>query len=374
MEIITGENEIIKNEINEILYVLEHGKIKEKLSVLSSLKALLEVSKYIDNNFLDFDHKILSQSYLLEQYEQSMNINCNKFINNFCENKGFHQDYLKKILYVVGEELKKVNDDFIVDKKTYLETDECFDIIYEYFKLYGYQDLFKEFVSSKRIFEIPNVIKKDSGLITYNTINGKCLMFLESFDKTIKAMLSVVHEFGHIIDFETIKNKCGANDKLKLNTLSIYNESISKLHEKEFLHFLISNNILEVEAKDLLLDYYYLDYDTIFSLYALTFLPDNLLVREKYMQIPKERMFSYFPSELLEVHDYPCELNPDLSDNINYGYGAIVSEFLREKQEITGDFYNYYRAKLFDPNFLIENDLSTLEFEKIYSKKLDKIK
>lgn len=373
MKILVGEKEKIYQEINELLYAIEHGNIKEKMSALSSLEAISEIVKYIDTSFFNFDHKIIQQPYLLHHYQQNVNNTFNKFTSNFCKNKIFHQDYLKKILSVIGTELSKVDGSYVVNKHTHLTENESLDIITEYLKQYNYHDLFKDFVNNRRIFELPEQLIDYHGLVYYSLISNNCFMFLSDFDITVKSMLTLMHEFGHVIDYEIIKKKYGLNDKLKFNMQSVYNESISKLHEKEFLHFLIDNDVCKEEAKDLLIDYYYLDYDTIFSLYILTYLPDYLLIKEKYKQLSKSKLFSYLPSKLRISENNLYQLNPDLSDNINYGYGAIISEFLHSNNELTEGFYNYYRAKLFDPEFLIQNDLSALKFQKIYSKKIDKL-
>lgn len=376
IKIITGDKKLLYKEVNNTLYYIEHGTEKEKISGLLSLEGLLQVGLMIDKNILNFDTRIVNQPYLNNTYIMYNNTNYKKFKTNFIDNKEFHNDYLKQILYVIGKELSQININYRSNKTTYLKEEECYEIINDFLKSINKKEIFDNLIINNQIFTLPEEFSTidnidNDGFVVFNICANDAYIILKKFDNTVKSMFTLMHELGHIIDFETIKNKYSLNDKNKLNMVSIYNEVMSKQYEKKFLNYLIDNNILKNEAIDILIDYYWYDYDMCYSIYILSLLKDNFLLREKYKKVSKEELLLLVKNELLINENGIDGLNLSISENTNYGYGAIVSEFLDEK--LINIFYDNYRAKLFDKNFFINNDLNAEKFKKIYTKKLEKL-
>ncbi len=372
MEIFSTDTTIFHKEIKELLYILEHEKTMEKIAALSSMEAMLLLGTQLDETILNFDKKVFGNRALMEKYQQYMNANYKKFINNFYENKEFHQAYLCEILKIIGEDLQELGEEYRTYNTTYLKEDECIDIITSYLKSIKKENLFYEMIEEKRIFELKRNLDGYNGETVTIINNGDSFIFLKGFDKTIFSLTTLSHELGHIDDFKTIYQKYGIKDSHNLNLLSIYNETISKKYEKDFLYYLVDNNIYKEEAIDILINLYWNDYDVILSTYILSYLPKRLLERDKYQHLTAEEITKYLPEGQKEIGEYVDSLNSTLQDDINYAYGAIISEYLDSNNKDT--LYSGYRHKLFNPNFIVENKLLPEDFSKIYQKKLNKLK
>lgn len=372
MNIIATDTSVFKEDIKELLYIIENKNLKEQLVALSSLETILIPAARLDASILNFDFKILKQKkHLMEIYEEKRASATKKYINNFYENIRCHQDYLSEILIIIGNHLQEIDTDYRTYKTSYLKNEVLFDILKSYLKSINKEEILNKMIEEKRIFEIKELEGYNGEAI--NIINNKHnYIFLEKFDNTIFSLTTLVHELGHIIDFEKQNNIYGIKDINNLGLLSIYNEVISKKYEKDFLHYLIENNLYKKEAIDILIDLYWNDYDNMFSTYILSFLPKKIIEKEKYRDLAKKEIIKFIPENMYPTIEYIENLDFSFDDVINYSYGAIISECLTQKN--IDIFYEGYRHKLFDPHFILENDCLPENFEKIYQKKLNILK
>lgn len=372
MNIVTDDYGKLKEEINNLLYIIEHKKLKDQMAALASIEGIMALLENFDKSIFDFDISILEKPYLLTSYAQKMSSNYKNFKKNFIQNKEFHQKYLKDILTVIDENLGQIDDTYRSMKTTYLTDCECYDIMLEYARSVNKYDLFKELVKNKRIFELDNNdLYNGEALNIMNNENS--FIFLNNFSNDVMSMTTLIHEFGHIDDFNIANKKYSINEINNQNLMSVYNEVNSKYHEKKFLHYLIDNNILKDEAIDTIIDLYWKDYDEILATYILSLLPDKVIFNEKYVNMDGEKIKELLPKKFPCSGDIIESLELDLQEDVNYCYGAIVSEFLDTKEE-REKFYNNYRGKYFDERYLINNEFTKDNFAKIYSKKLYKIR
>ena len=178
MNITTKDTSRIHEEVDKLLYIIEHKKRKDQMAAMASLEGILLLGAHLDRTILDFDNKIFGKPTLLNQYAKQTSKYYNSFIENFHDNKSFHQRYLKDILNIIGKALEEVGEDYRSFDYSYLSEEECLDIMSSYLKSIKKDDLLTELIEEKRILHLKN-LDGNNGEAVHIINNGKGFIFLK---------------------------------------------------------------------------------------------------------------------------------------------------------------------------------------------------
>lgn len=147
----------------------------------------------------------------------------------------------------------------LTSKSTTISEKELLTILYLYYSKEDPKslDLFKFIIVKGNIL----LYKEDdtSGYALYGNgiVTDKIALNKEQeIGYTLNDALAIVHEIEHIKFLSTTGQNSTEKEKYKNNSYNIYNELNTNIIEKRFIQFLINNNILEDQAKILLIQQY----------------------------------------------------------------------------------------------------------------------
>ena len=129
----------------------------------------------------------------------------------------------------------------------------------------------------------------------YNPITKDSDIVVDRMEYDIFTMCSLTHEFGHIYDMNHFSKgiECYNN-----HTFQTFNdEAVSKTFERLFLDYLIENNVLKEEARDILFDIYDGNYQFILTSYIISLIPDKYIIDGSYTNLSPTKVY-----KLVERH------------------------------------------------------------------------
>ena len=302
------------------------------------------------------------------------------FRKKFVFYKSFHELYIGDILEMTERDCKQMKlIHSSIEERTFSRKD-FFDVLFLYLKEINQEKLFKRLYRKNCIYPVTD--KDESGYTLYNPLTKDIDLFISGFRYDVYHMQVLLHELGHAYDLAHFKGT--AKNFNEFFYLSSYTELYSLLLERNFLHFLLKNNIKETEAKYQLIRYESISRTILLGCYAMSVLKEETLLKEDapnfIKEIPIEEVTPYFKNkkDIKKVIHTLQELS--LSEIYNYTYGDILSLFFCEEMEKSGlsnELINAFlnrKRPLFSEEFFYENDFTAEKYAKIYKKEIQLVK
>ena len=379
MNIITGDLQVIEQECESLKNeLIKQNNQTRQIALISTLDILSELYTDITGSKSKTIEKYKKNTYLYNEVMKKQRIQANQFTNNFIENKEFHNLFINDLLYNTNSRLDSLSS---IEANTFFSEKEMYDIMMEYLSTKGMEKYLDDLIKEKRIF-YGSSSEFYAGYMAFNVPHKIPHILIDKELNSVGKMTSIVHEVGHIHDFlelfKIVDLKMVNNYYMK----SIYSEVISKQNEKDFITFLLKNNIATQDAC-CMLDDYYLDINShAGNLLILTGLEDNLLRREKYRnldvydiidKIVGNSSITYIDEDLFEPN------NLDIFRSLTYGYsGMIATYFEGLKQENMDKYECHYekflksRAEMFNVRNLLSFIEDCEEASNVFTRQMDR--
>ncbi len=347
MELFSKNYDTLNEEIKKLLEEFNHHHNYQETSyIFLLLYTMIFFNNYNEKEKINYTHKLSKNYHHFQNKLESQNKRQKYFLKDFINNKEFYQKFL--YLFLDNEkEIYMPADDYLYDDNFLTETD-MYEIAIDFLKNYHPTaiNLFNELISNKRLYLLDKDNQYDcQGISIYNFLYKSYFVFIAN-DNDINSLISIMHELGHIIDDINIPINTPNKEIYDYHFKSTYIEVISSMYEKEFIDFLIKENINPKVASLYLTNYYQTMYDDFECLNLLSYLPNSLLQNEKYKTKDKFKI----TEALLENPDIYFEqsefLNPnilDLKTHLNYGYGKFFATYFSSlRKESYSDFQSQF--------------------------------
>lgn len=366
MNLYTGDLDVIKNEIKSLELELRTEKDRDRIvGIVSTIELLIElyndVSKKTPKSLKLYkitNRKKVKISDEIQKKESE------SYIKNFIDNKSFHGLFVNDLYYDMSKKEEELLFSFIEDVK--LSYKEMYDIMMGYLSEEGLTTPFNELLKNKRIFKGLNAEIGYAGYAAHNTINNTSCILVVDEDSSISTMTTMIHELGHVIDFTNLNNTQGFTTANDYYLKSIYNEVFSMLMEKDFLSYLLRNNIYSEDACSLTEEYYYNVIESLKKLLVLSSLDDKLLIGNSYIDLKSNELMANVRKNNKDIvlHEdiIPSEL--DIHNDLVYGYGGILATYYNYLKGSDPDKYNFYRKRFLENR---ANSFNIKEFSRMFS-------
>lgn len=366
MNLYTGDLDVIKNEIKSLELELKTEKDRDRIvGIVSTIELLIELYNDVNKKtpkslklYKITNRKKVKISDKIQKKESE------SYIKNFIDNKSFHGLFVNDLYYDMSKKEEELLFSFIEDVK--LSYKEMYDIMMGYLSEEGLTTPFNELLKNKRIFKGLNAEMGYAGYAAHNTINNTSCILVVDDDSSISTMTTMIHELGHVIDFTNLNNTQGFTTANDYYLKSIYNEVFSMLMEKDFLSYLLRNNIYSEDACSLTEDYYYNIIESLKNLLVLSSLDDKLLVGDAYIDLKSNELMANVRKNNKDIvlHEdiIPSEL--DIHNDLVYGYGGILATYYNYLKEKDPDKYNFYKERFLENR---ANSFNIKEFSRMFS-------
>lgn len=366
MNLYTGNLDVIKNEIKSLELELKTEKDRDRIvGIVSTIELLIELYNDVNKKtpkslklYKITNRKKVKISDKIQKKESE------SYIKNFIDNKSFHGLFVNDLYYDMSKKEEELLFSFIEDVK--LSYKEMYDIMMGYLSEEGLTTPFNELLKNKRIFKGLNAEMGYAGYAAHNTINNTSCILVVDDDSSISTMTTMIHELGHVIDFTNLNNTQGFTTANDYYLKSIYNEVFSMLMEKDFLSYLLRNNIYSEDACSLTEDYYYNIIESLKNLLVLSSLDDKLLVGDAYIDLKSNELMANVRKNNKDIvlHEdiIPSEL--DIHNDLVYGYGGILATYYNYLKEKDPDKYNFYKERFLENR---ANSFNIKEFSRMFS-------
>ena len=366
MNLYTGDLDVIKNEIKSLELELKTEKDRDRIvGIVSTIELLIELYNDVNKKtpkslklYKITNRKKVKISDKIQKKESE------SYIKNFIDNKSFHGLFVNDLYYDMSKKEEELLFSFIEDVK--LSYKEMYDIMMGYLSEEGLTTPFNELLKNKRIFKGLNAEMGYAGYAAHNTINNTSCILVVDDDSSISTMTTMIHELGHVIDFTNLNNTQGFTTANDYYLKSIYNEVFSMLMEKDFLSYLLRNNIYSEDACSLTEDYYYNIIESLKKLLVLSSLDDKLLVGDAYIDLKSNELMANVRKNNKDIvlHEdiIPSEL--DIHNDLVYGYGGILATYYNYLKEKDPDKYNFYKKRFLENR---ANSFNIKEFSRMFS-------
>lgn len=364
MNLYTGDLGVIKKEIKNLELELRTEKDRDRIvGIVSTIELLIEL--YNDVSSKTPKSMKLYKKTNREKVKISDEIqkkDSESYIKNFIDNKSFHGMFVNDLYYNMSrreEELFSISEDVKLSYK------EMYDIMMGYLSEEGLADSFNKLLKEKRIFKGLNDEFGYAGYAAHNTINNTSCILVVDEDSSISTMTTMIHELGHVIDFTNLNNTQGFTTANDYYLKSIYNEVFSMLMEKDFLSYLLRNNIYSEDACSLTEEYYYNVIESLKKLLVLSSLDDKLLIGNSYIDLKSDELMANVRKNNKDIvlHEdiIPSEL--DIHNDLVYGYGGILATYYNYLKEKDPDKYDFYRERFLENR---ANSFNVGEFSEMF--------
>ena len=366
MNLYTGDLDVIKNEIKSLELELKTEKDRDRIvGIVSTIELLIELYNDVNKKtpkslklYKITNRKKVKISDKIQKKESE------SYIKNFIDNKSFHGLFVNDLYYDMSKKEEELLFSFIEDVK--LSYKEMYDIMMGYLSEEGLTTPFNELLKNKRIFKGLNAEMGYAGYAAHNTINNTSCILVVDDDSSISTMTTMIHELGHVIDFTNLNNTQGFTTANDYYLKSIYNVVFSMLIEKDFLSYLLRNNIYSEDACSLTEDYYYNIIESLKNLLVLSSLDDKLLVGDAYIDLKSNELMANVRKNNKDIvlHEdiIPSEL--DIHNDLVYGYGGILATYYNYLKEKDPDKYNFYKERFLENR---ANSFNIKEFSRMFS-------
>ena len=301
----------------------------------------------------------------------------NNLIENFIKYQDFHLDYFESTIQS-SIELDKMYDE--ERKYNKLTEKEFHKIFIEFLESLGLSNLYERYLKDNKIHDVKINEEEYSGATLYNPLTKDMDIFINNFSYDIRTMFILAHEFGHVYDLERFDgNSC---DYEKYMYESLYGETISKLFERLFLHYLINNNIYKEDAQKKLIELELINIDYMKSSLMLCLIDEDYLEDDYYKQdnrkeIVENCLYDFYDE--IPIFEYLVGIrNLDIKNDLTYSYGNILSLtlnniFENNNKKLLDEFMSIRTSK-FNPKFINKHKITPERYNKEYKKELELLK
>ena len=362
----------LREEVNAGIELLFQVEDKEKEEAL--IDYIRELDTIVNNNsfFVSIKPKFsrlkkLMLDFIDEYAEEMDDSNDNSFseeetieeddsvkegyIDNFITNKKYHQDLFGDLFTIIPHALEVYDNE---QNSCPFHEDEFMDILEFFMRKLGLFKIFDKFYSEKRIFTARRLIDDCDGQYVCRELSDDAFVFIKNFKYDLDSMKCLIHEFGHVYDFDHFSSVKDYNTYLNY---SVYTETIPQTFERLLMQFLLDRNIYPDEVKSRMLDdRTELGQDLYFSfLYSL--IDDQLL--EKHFNSSLDELMKEKMIKMTENNDYLLRVyrNNSILTNLEYTYGALLAYYFQDIVQKNG-----FSAACFESIFSRRNEVFSTEF------------
>jgi len=233
----------------------------KSLGGITSVEEIVAVNNYIFNlydviesmggvNCRYDNNTIYSSIKSPRNYRKKLDIYEKSLLEDYVRNQDFHKEFIDGIYSYVEEIVDSIYTG-MEDEPTVLSHKDFEEVFYDFLREYHLEEFFKDFYSKKFIYNnIYSIGDNLQGFSIFNPVIKDCDVFVNNFDYTLRSLFALVHESGHAYDLLNFDGDMRSFNIYFYTTF--YNEVVSKLFEKLFIHYLIDKNILPRETINLI--------------------------------------------------------------------------------------------------------------------------
>lgn len=383
-----GTEKDIRMKINEVLKEIKSTGDKNKLLLLENYIGDLYSALTTINGEMSYPipRKMFGTKSKYRTFVKETDILFDKFDDNFIKNKEFHSDLFYKIFYNIEDLYSCMlnNNKVYCGEVDSLSEEEFCTIYHDFLKSIGLENLYDE-IMNKSIYCCNGGTGLDNynGLALFNPFNGDSGILIRNFDYNIESMFTLTHETGHIYDLKSLLSEGKNSEMVNYAYLSLFGEVMSKLFERLFLEYLITNNIYRNIAIDKLIDMEIFNHSCLINGLILSLIRSEDLYLDGYeylsdTEIINKVRYYFVDDDFLIDHLSLHDLN--LSEDISYAYGDIISMKLKEVFKNSGfnssefKYFMKHRTKIFNPFYIRELSISADDYYDSYVDELSLIK
>ena len=311
----------------------------------------------------------------MDIYEKSL-------LEDYVRNQDFHKEFIDGIYSYVEEVIDKIYSGMEIET-TVLSHKDFEEIFYDFLREYHLEDFFNKFYSDRAVFNnIYSIGDNLQGFSIFNPVLKDCDVFVNNFDYTLRSLFALVHESGHVYDLLNFDGDMRSFNIYFYTTF--YNEVVSKMFEKLFIHYLIDKNILPKESTNLLECNIIDNYDFLVGSYVFSLFDDETILSRRFKMMSPDQIFNLIGKKFSDEEDIKDFLSDfdvvNFYEPFNYTYGDIISMFLANivkedgfSNEIVKEFMSL-RGKPFDVSFFDRHSFNSSEYNKLLEKQYKKEK
>ena len=353
----------------------------ERLALGNYIYTLYEAIQAVICLPLDFSDKdVFGSRKNCKKYIKKTDIYSDRILQNFFENRKYHNAMFGNIINELGDKLDFLDDQYTCINHT-ITKGEFFDIFLSFLKSLKLDKEYDEFIKKVDIYSFNGDVMPDcGGFLLFNPVDKATDVFSADASYDVRTLSVLAHEFGHAYDFSKFEGDYTNYNKYLHQ--SFYTEVTSILFERLLSDYLINNNILIKDAKDDYLLRSETRYLTLFASFIDTLLDYDLLRKNRQDKYSSEYIYSliekYVNEDVKDIVDEIITLN--VRHNYIYTYGDIISMIMKEQINKYG-FENDMllemferREEIFSPEFLDNYGVTPDSYVEGYQKELKLLK
>jgi len=355
--------DILKNDINDLYYKIEHSSSKSiKRYYTNILINLIDILNDIEGNFSEIH--VSNIEFLTKNIRQYQI--CQKNEVSSVEYRNFIEQLSKNSL----RQLKPYQE--LVYTKENFSISHAKEMIYDFFNNFDYKlyPIIKNSLADEHLFILYNKQRNTDGYSYFNTYSNNPYIVVYRGDIfSIENIFCLVHEIGHIINFDYVKTNPSLYRKLIYSNLL---EVSSTTFELLFSDYLISNKIAFEDTIKAVNNVFY---------QFKRYLEDLKIINKIVHEIPlSDEIDVYYFIDLLRkkgicIDEY---FNYNMFNNILLSYGYVfgysiafnyLSKYKLDKEQTKSNIYEFMRNILsYDDLYMCNNFGLNLEEVKCATK------
>lgn len=365
----------------------------KSLGGITSVEEIVAVNNYIFNLYdviesmggvnCRYDNTTIYSSIKSPRnYRKKLDIYEKILLEDYVRNQDFHKEFIDGIYSYVEEIVDSIYTG-MEDEPTVLSHKDFEEVFYDFLREYHLEEFFKDFYSKKPVYNnIYSTGDNLQGFSIFNPVIKDCDVFVNNFDYTLRSLFALVHESGHAYDLLNFDGDMRSFNIYFYTTF--YNEVVSKLFEKLFIHYLIDKNILPRETINLIECNIIDNYDFLVGSYVFSLFDDETILSRRFKNMSPEQVLNLIGKKFSDEEDISDFLSDfdvtNFYEPFTYAYGDAISMFLTDvvredgfSNEIFKEFMSL-RGKPFDASFFDKHGFTSSEYNKLLEKQYKLIK
>lgn len=376
MEFAEDIDELVERLANATIQLKNAKSADERLALGNYIYALYEILEAIIYIPLDYTEKDIFGSHKnCQKFIKKTDIYHDRIINNFFENK----DYNRKLFGNIINELSYIVEGFMDNQYSCMYNSitkgEFFDVFESFLKSLDLDKDYNKFIKDVGVYAYDSGNMSAAGFLLFNPLDKASDVFICDADYDARTLTYLAHEFGHVYDFSKFEGKpIDYNNYLHR---SLFTEVSSVLFERLMIEYLINNDVLVKDTKDILVDRKITYYLTLIASYIDSLLDYEILRNGKQNKYSSEYIYSLISKHVdRDIRDIIDGIDLDVKRNCIYTYGDIISMIIKEKVDKFGfdkdmllELFEH-RDEIFSPEFLDKHEVTPENYIKGYQKEL----
>lgn len=376
MEFAEDIDELVERLANATIQLKNAKSADERLALGNYIYALYEILEAIIYIPLDYTEKDIFGSHKnCQKFIKKTDIYHDRIINNFFENK----DYNRKLFGNIINELSYIVEGFMDNQYSCMYNSitkgEFFDVFESFLKSLDLDKDYNKFIKDVGVYAYDSGNMSAAGFLLFNPLDKASDVFIGDADYDARTLTYLAHEFGHVYDFSKFEGKpIDYNNYLHR---SLFTEVSSVLFERLMIEYLINNDVLVKDTKDILVDRKITYYLTLIASYIDSLLDYEILRNGKQNKYSSEYIYSLISKHVdRDIRDIIDGIDLDVKRNCIYTYGDIISMIIKEKVDKFGfdkdmllELFEH-RDEIFSPEFLDKHEATPENYIKGYQKEL----